>query len=95
MPRSLLGFAEFRKGGSRLLYVVRLLATVVVVEATIPGGDLSAFDMGTEATIIALEGRLPPDTFGAYVTFSGQQSATEDPFEGVPSHFPGGRTSCR
>lgn len=63
---SLLGFTEFRKGRNGMLYVVRFLEAVV--EATISGSNVSAFDVSTETAIIALEGRLPSNTFGAYVT---------------------------
>lgn len=45
VKRSLLGFAQFRKGGNGLICVVRFLATVV--ETTISGSNLSAFDMST------------------------------------------------
>jgi len=67
---SLLGFDEFRKGGNRMLYVVWFL--VMAVETTISGGDISTFDVSTETAVIALESRLPSDTFGAYVTFGRQ-----------------------
>jgi hypothetical protein len=83
---SLLGFTEFRKGRNGMLYVVRFLEAVV--EATISGSNVSAFDVSAwdgyasedpeppsvnirglpETAIIALEGRLPSNTFGAYVT---------------------------
>jgi hypothetical protein len=42
---SLLRLAEFREGRNGMLYVVRFLATMV--EATVAGSDLSAFDMST------------------------------------------------
>jgi hypothetical protein len=42
---SLLCLAEFREGGNGTLYVVRFLAAMV--ETTVAGSDLSAFDMST------------------------------------------------
>jgi len=53
-----------------MLYVVWFL--VMAVETTISGGDISTFDVSTETAVIALESRLPSDTFGAYVTFGRQ-----------------------
>jgi len=90
---SLLGFTEFWKGRNGVLYVVWLLEAVF--EAAISGSNVSAFDVSTEPAIIALEGRLPSDTFGAYVTLGSQESAREDAFEWVPSRFPGRRSSWR
>jgi len=88
---SLLGFAEFRKGRHGLLYVVRFLSTVV--ETTISGSNLSAFDVSTETAIVALEDRLPPNALGAYITLGRQQSTSEYAFEWVPSHLPRRRAS--
>lgn len=42
---SLLGFAQFRKGRNGLLSVTWLLA--VMVKTAIPGGKLSALNVGT------------------------------------------------
>lgn len=67
---SLLGFTEFREGRDRLLYAVWFRTTAV--EPTIPRSDVTAFDMSTKAAVIALENRLPSDTFGTYITFGRQ-----------------------
>jgi len=90
---SLLRLAEFREGRNRLLNVVCFLATVV--ETTISGSDLSAFDMSTQAAVITLKNRLPPNTFGAYITLRRQQPACKNELEWVPSPFPRRRSLWR